>query len=299
MSRSSTPEHFSEGDRIGDYIVEQQLGLEETGVVYLGRHAVLPRRAAVKVMHGGEAWSRQVAVRMLKEACLVEALSHPGVPRVYECGVLADRRPWTAFEYVDGDPIGTTIANGPMAVADAVVLIRDVADILEHLHHRGIVHRHLTPESIIRAPGRRFSVCIRDWSHASPLDADAAQRLDPRDDVYALGVIAFRALTGAHADSVAPSVERGVETTHDRYPGAPRDVAALIDSMLSRDLAWRPTSAEIRDRAKWLADTLEIVPTMDRPRWTPPHGLDDVVPTGIEDAAPGFAIRISRTPTRR
>lgn len=258
-------------------------------MVYLGRHVVLPRQAAIKVMHAGDAYIKSVAVHMLREACLVEALTHPGIPRVYECGMLPDKRPWTAFEHIDGESVGTLIAENPLAVADVVVLIRDVADILDHIHQRGIVLRRLNAEAVIRTPGRRFPVAIRQWGHACTLDANAKTHIEPRDDVHQLGKIAFRALTGAR-----PATNG---STSERYPGAPIDVAALVDNMLSGHHC--PSSAEVRDRARWLADTLELVPAMDKPRWTPPHGLDDKVPTGLEDAAPGFAIRIAgRTPTR-
>ncbi len=259
-------------------------------MVYLGRHVVLPRQAAIKVMHPGETWSKTVAVQMLREACLVEALSHPGIPRVYECGVLPDKRPWTAFEHIDGESVGSMITETPLAVADVVVLVRDVADILDHIHQRGLVLRQLTAESLIRTPTRRFPFAIRQWGHACTLDAGGKAQIDPRDDVRQLGKIAFRALTGSRAATNA--------STTDRYPAAPRDVAALVDSMLSGQRGLCPSSAEVRDRAKWLSDTLELVPAMDKPRWTPPHGLDDKV-TNIEEAITGFTIRIAgRTPTR-
>lgn len=286
------------GARIGDYVVEQDLGIEETGIVYLGRHVVLPRHAELKVMHASDAWIRDVAVQMLKEACLVEALSHPGIPRVYECGVLPDRRPWTAFEHIEGDSIGSAIASGPMAVADVVVMIRDVADILDHAHHRGVMHRRLTPESLIQTPRHRFPVRVRGWGHACAFDATTARDVDPRDDVYALGVIAFRALTGARAESVIPP-GRAHEPTTDRYPGTPRDVAELVDCMLAKERVHRPPSSEVRERAKWLADTLELVPAIDRPRWTPPRGLGDAVPPAVEDPASGFAVRITGRPRTR
>jgi serine/threonine protein kinase len=289
VSRTTTGDRFIAGSRIGDYTIEQELAIEETGMVYLGRHVVLPRHAAIKVMHSGEGWSKAVAVQMLREACLVEALSHPGIPRVYECGVLADKRPWTAFEHIDGESVGSLIAENPLAVADVVVLIRDVSDILDHIHQRGIVLRKLKAESLIRTPRRRFPVAIRQWGHACTLDANADTHVEPRDDVHQLGKIAFRALTGSRAATNG--------STYERFPGAPIDVAALVDSMMSGQHC--PSSAEVRDRAKWLADTLELVPAIDKPRWTPPRGLDEsVVPTGIEDAAPGFAIRIGRTRTR-
>ncbi len=301
MSRTRTADRIAVGARLGDYVVEQDLAFEETGMVYLGKHVVLPRMAALKVMHANDAYIRQVAVQMLKEACLLDALAHPGVPRVFECGVLPDRRPWTAFEHVDGDSIGSLIADAPMAVADVVVLIRDVADILEHIHARGVVHGKLTAEALIKTPSRRSSITIRHWANACTYDARGTRTIDPRDDIRELGLIALRALTGAHADSVGALVADHRDPVEFRYPGAPKAVATLIDNMCAQDAAARPSATEARDRAKWLADTLELVPVMDRPRWTPPHGLDDAIPpaAGIEDAISGFTIRIAgRTPTR-
>ncbi len=277
------------GSRIGDYSIEHELGVEATGTVYLGRHVVLPRHAAIKVMHSGDGFTKVTAVQMLREACLVEALSHPGIPRIYECGMLPDKRPWTAFEHIDGESVGALIAETPLAVADVVVLVRDVADILDHIHQRGIVLRKLSAESLIRTPRRRFPVAIQHWGDACTLDA-ATMQAEPRDDVRQLGKIAFRALTGAR-----PATNG---STSERYPGAPHDVATLVDTMLSSQPGVCPSSAEVRDRAKWLADTLELVPAIDKPRWTPPHGLNDRV-GNIEDAITGFTIRIAgRTPTR-
>lgn len=272
------------GTRIGDYVVERELRREGTGVVVLAKHVMLPRLAQVKVMH--ENGLKAQAVAMLREACLVEALSHPGIPRVYECGVLPDRRPWTAFEHVDGEPLAGSIGEVPLPVADVVVLMRDVGDILDHIHTRGIVHNHIVPGAIVRAPKRRFAVTLVEWGAACTLDH--ADHVDPKDDVHELGKIAFRALTGAKPSTGGSSTER--------YPGAPPDVATLIDHMLSADRARRPTSAEVRDRARWLADTLEQLPLEPR-RWTPQH--IDPVSADTEAVGDGFSIRISgRTRTR-
>jgi serine/threonine-protein kinase len=277
------------GTRIGDYVVERELRRETHGVVYLAKHVVLPRKSAVKVMHGDQGYQKQMAVHMLREACLVEALSHPGIPRVYECGVLPDRRPWTAFEHVDGEALDMSIGDIPLPVADVVVMMRDVADILDHLHQRGIVHRNITPATILRAPHRRSAVTLVGWGEACTLDT-LEGRVDARDDVHELGRIAFAALTGATAATGGAST--------DRYPGAPGDVAELIDSMMAASSRRRPTSALVRDRARWLADTLELVP-IDPKRWTPQKIDPAAIPTDVEDVGGGVSIRISgRTRTR-
>ena len=115
MSRTSTRDRLEVMTRVGDYEIARELRREDTGVVYLGTHIVLPRQAEVKVMHATHTMIRAAAVSVLREACLLEALSHPGIPRVFECGMLADRRPWTAFAHSNGVALGSSIQPGLLA----------------------------------------------------------------------------------------------------------------------------------------------------------------------------------------
>jgi hypothetical protein len=279
--RTAGSDRFAPGDRIGDYHVERQVAYEENAVVYLATHVVLPRQAYLKVTHPG---SRDAAIHLLREACILEALSHAGIPRVHECGVLADRRPWSAIERVPGVTLARFAGGRPVAVADLVVVLRDVADILRHAHERGVVHRRLTATAIVRTQRRRCTYAICDWRDAHTLDTEAAVSVDPRDDVHTLGEVAFRALTGG---PVEPAVSA---QTH--CPAAPPELIALIDQMLAEPVA-RPTAIEVFERALWLCDALEIAPVFERPRWTPPQGY---VPEGVsaQAAAERFAIRIGR-----
>jgi serine/threonine protein kinase len=284
VTRTSTRDRFVVGARIGDYVVDSELRGEETGVVYLATHVVLPRKVALKVMHANAAYVRAMAIAMLREACLLEALHHPGIPRVYECGVLPDRRPWTAFEHAEGTTLADQLEAGSVSLVDVVVMLRDVGDLLAHAHSRGVVHRQLTAEVILRTPERTFPVCVGGWDHALTLDTEQGQ-LEPRDDVEALGLIAYRALTGRYPD---PGM-----STADRCPSAPTELAALIDCMLANEAGQRPASAEVRDRAKWLAATLEPM-NVERPRWTPPRraATDQGAVRLINDD--GFSVRITK-----
>ncbi|MBA3502802.1 MAG: hypothetical protein M4D80_08535 [Myxococcota bacterium] len=286
---AASENYFESGERVGDYTIDRELVSEESGVVYQATHLVLPRQAHVKVMGG--AFSRPLAVQLLREACLLEALQHPGIPRVYECGVLPDRKPWVAFQRIDGLSLQASLGDGPMPVADLVAVLRDVADILTHTHSRGVVHTKLSADTIVRTPERQLAVYLRGWSGARTVES--TQALDIRDDVYALGVVAFRALTGClHTPSVSAT---------EWCPSAPTELTALIDVMLDANPRVRPTSEEVRERARWLSTTISesIEPfEIGKPRWTPPNGIDPDTHESVPATSSTFSIRIARSPTK-
>lgn len=269
---------FSPGERIGNYRVERELGPTGSGILLQARHQVLPRRAIIKVVHAAFAAVPPYVVQTLREACILDAIDHPGVPIVYESGLLWDRRPWFAFEAIRGPTLEDVLAPGALPVIEAARLMRDLADILEHAHRRGVIHRGLRPDRIVVTGERRFPLCIPDWSEAIAHDASASmpppdgcrayvapelahqgaggvERVDDRADMFALGAIAYRALTGAlpfddDADD-APYV-----AVHARRPGAPRGLAAMIDSLLSFDRFDRPNASEVRGGLDWLFRTV-------------------------------------------
>ncbi len=272
---------------------------DSQAAVYLATHVVLPRRVALKVMHLGAHYERTVAMQLLRETCLLEAIAHPAVPRVYECGVLPDKRPWSACEHVDAPSLAELLATSTLPIADLVVVLRDTADLLQHAHARGVVHRKLAPAAILSTPGRlHTAVVIRNWDAAQAVDrttppsSGASVRgqagFDAADDIYALAAIAFRALTGEPYNCRASAAQR--------CPAAPDELTALVDRMLAPAPTDRPGATEVRDRASWLASTVSSLVTTTR--WTPPRGLNpDSIPA-VEDLDAGFVVRISRSPTR-
>jgi serine/threonine-protein kinase len=269
---------FSPDDRIGNYLVERELGPTGSGVLLQARHQVLPRRAIIKVVHAAFAAAPPYVVQTLREACILEAIGHPGVPIVYESGLLKDRRPWFAFEVIRGPTLQDVLASGRLPLFEVAGLMRDLADILEHAHRRGVIHRGLRPDRIVVTNDRRYPLCIPDWSEAIAHDASASvppvddcrgyaapelahqdagspERVDDRADMFALGAIAYRALTGAlpfgEGEGAAPYVP-----AQEVRPEAPRELAAIIDSLVSFDRFDRPSASEVRSEVDWLFRSL-------------------------------------------
>ena len=307
---------LSTDDRVGNYRIERELGSTRGGVLFQATHLVLPRRAALKVTHAGAVDRQAAAVQLLREACILEALSHPGVPTIYESGVLDDRRPWYAAARVDGGSLSEMIVRGPIDPLEVAAFARDVADILAHAHRRGVIHRGLRPDRIVLTPERRFSVCIPDWSDARTHDAAPAMPqlpppgaghflapevlrgdvIDDRVDVFTLGAIAYLALTGErafHRDPTVPHVP-----TRARRSVVPLPLARLIDQMLAPDRFDRPSAAEAHaELAQLVVDEPEVIDLaassmrIRRPRWTPaipvpgvPDELEDLSDALVDDA---------------
>lgn len=253
------------GTRIGDYVVDGALGDD-----YTAHHVLLPRRVRLEVMHPTLAGHRDVAVRMMREACILEALHHPGAPRVYEVGMLLRQqspRPWIATELVRGENLADRIDNGErLAINELLAVISQVARILAHAHARNVAHGGVRLDAIVLDDGSRgYPLCLINWNTARVSDSpDEASRLFA-DDVFALGLV---------ADVVMPS--------RSAMPAALGD---LLDDMLAPNPASRPSAADVATRAQEISDELEspalepeqiveeVAETPSRPiRWTPPSG---------------------------
>ena len=102
--------------RIGDYEV-RQTSVVAGMVRYEATHIVLPRRAVIEILD--PATPRTFAVRMLRHACILEALHHPGIPRVFECGML-DGRPWVAYERIDGPTLESDLGSRRLQLSEVL-----------------------------------------------------------------------------------------------------------------------------------------------------------------------------------
>jgi serine/threonine protein kinase len=252
------------GTAIGAYRVIAELAGRPG--VYRAVHATMPRRAIIKVATAHD-W-RVTALDMLRAATMVEGLGHPGVAKILDHGVMPDRRPWLAAEAPDGFALGEVMTRRRLSSGELASMLHDVGEVLAHAHARGVVHKRLTPVAITLTTGSRgFPVCVGEWGdiridrdldhNSEPTVFDAPERaITGKLDVFALGVIAYRAVTGTFP----------LSAVHD-VPGAGHSLAALVIRMIALDPNARPTAAEVANEAGRLA------PTLRQPRWTPQYPM--------------------------
>jgi serine/threonine-protein kinase len=285
---AGTPGTMLPGSVVGSYRLGRRIARGGMGMVYEAAHVILPRRAAVKVMHP-ELIENQVAVqRMLQEACILEAFAHPGVVKVFECGTLPDGRVWLAMELIGGRSLSGHLAClGPLRVDELLGMIGTIADVLAAAHRSGIVHRDLKPENILVVGSALADLRLIDWGIAlqptlgprltledttvgTPTYMAPEQvrglRPDGRADVYALGVLAYEAATGTPPFTGPNGIEVALKHLTDRplplrvhRSDLPGGLASLIDRMLIKDPELRPTMAEICERLRVIAGVIAEV----------------------------------------
>jgi serine/threonine-protein kinase len=283
---------------VGSYRLIREIGRGGMGTVYEAKHVVLPRKAAIKVMHGDLKKQPGMATRVVQEASILEDIRHPGVVRVYECALLPDHRPWIAMELVEGETLASRLAHrGTLPPYEVATLLAEITDVLAAVHARGVVHRDLKPDNILLAPAdREFPLRLIDWGVArlGPLGRLTLDGLTPGTpiymspeqatgrniaapcDMYSLGVIAYELLTGRPPFDGRTLAE--VVSMHLASEAAPLselckaqpELCELVHRMLEKEPSLRPGAIEVRQMARALAvelscyESIEI--TGDEPR---------------------------------
>jgi serine/threonine-protein kinase len=283
---------------IGSYRLVKEIGRGGMGTVFEAQHVVLPRRAAIKVMHADLRRQPGMATRVVQEASILEDLRHPGVVRVYECNLLPDRRPWIAMELVEGETLANRLVRcGALAPVEVATLLGEVGDVLASVHASGVVHRDLKPDNLILTPNdRAYSLRVIDWGVArlGPLGYVTLDGLTPGTpiymspeqatgkhiaapcDIYSLGVIAYEALSG-HPPFDGRTLAEVVcmHLTGDPVPlrersSTPHPLSELVHRMLAKEPALRPGAIEVRQIARAIArdlsadyESFELSSTLD------------------------------------
>jgi len=257
--------------------VEGELGHGGMGRVRLARQPELDRRVVLKSLRRDLADDPELVRRFEREARAAAELHHQNVVALYDAFVWRGER-YLVQEHVDGEDLGALLKRAGRVeprVAAAVAL--EVARGLEAIHARGVVHRDLKPPNVL--VGRRGEVKVADFGVALPPRAEtltrasqavgtlgymapeqlAGERVDPRADLFALGVLLYEMCAGRHPfeggeAEATPALLRRIEG--GRYPPlrraaprTPRALARLVQRCLRPRPRRRPPDAAAVRRA--------------------------------------------------
>ncbi len=206
------------GHNLGRYTLIEPIGAGGMGAVYRARDQKLERIVAIKILSPGLVTGEDARRRFRKEALALAKLSHPHIAAVYDAGE-QDGVDYLVMECVPGQTLAARLKNGPLPIEDATSIVLQIAGALEEAHEQGVIHRDLKPANVMITPKGHAKVL--DFGIAkllAPLAADATASIetgfligtphymspeqakgdtvDPRTDLWSLGVIYYELLTG-------------------------------------------------------------------------------------------------------
>ena len=233
------------GDVIGPYRVLATLGEGGMGVVYRARDGRLNRDVALKILPGALAGDADRLARFRREAQVLASLNHPNIAHLYgiedtpaSASSLVPASHALVMELVEGPTLAGRIASGPLPVAEALAIARQIAQAIDAAHGQGIIHRDLKPANIkvrddgtvkvldfglakamlgdgrsseedaaavtamnsptLTAPGTALGMILGTAAYMAPEQA-SGRVVDRRADIWAFGVVLFEMLTGRRA----------------------------------------------------------------------------------------------------
>src|SRR6266545_6415367 len=229
-------------DRLGKYEITEVLGRGAMGVVYKGFDPGIRRIVAIKTIRRelieGERHAAAMLARFRNEAQAAGKLAHPGIVAVYDYGEDASVA-YIAMEYVEGNSLREYLGRGTrFAERDAVSVMSQLLEALEHAHERRVWHRDIKPANIIvmmngRVKVADFGIARIEASELTQTGAMlgspgymapeqyAAAAIDHRADLFAAGVVFYQLVTGAKP-FVGTSEQITYATCHTDGRGVPR-----------------------------------------------------------------------------
>jgi eukaryotic-like serine/threonine-protein kinase len=262
------------------YAVEQCIGEGGMGRVYRARQLVLDKPVVLKVLHQELLSDARTVARFQREARAASRLNHPNSINILDFGVAEDGELFIAMEYVDGHDLHHLLTNEwPLSEPRIIRIVSQVLSALADAHSAGVIHRDLKPENVMVEPrrgGESDVVKVLDFGIAKIMDTAEAgpaltragfvcgtpeymspeqakgAPLDPRSDLYSVGVLLFQLVTRRLPFEADTAV--GFATKHLTEPppapsrfrpaGCSPEMEQLILKALSKDPADRPQTAE-------------------------------------------------------
>ena len=260
------------GTRLGPYEVLAVLGSGGMSEVYRARDSRLQREVAIKVVGEALAGDAGILGRLEQEARLAGGLNHPNIVAVHDVGV-HEGSPYVVTELLQGESLRERLSHGPVSVGQALDWTGQIAHALSAAHAHGIVHRDLKPENVFLtrlgqvklldfgiakstprvtearglldptvSPGgsaTRTGSVLGTPGYMSP-EQVRGEALEPRSDIFALGILLHELLSGQRTFRAGSIVESGYSILHDDPPPLPPSVPAGVAQVVQRCLAKDP-----------------------------------------------------------
>jgi len=254
-TRRLVPEAEKPVPDIEGYQITGHLGEGGMGSVWRGVQLSTRREVALKLLGVGVFGSDKARARFQREVELTARLSHPNIARVYDSG-LNRGVDFYAMELIDGRPLDRYVKEQKLERRQILELMRSVCQAVQHAHQRGVIHRDLKPSNILvtedgqphildfglakafldEDSGRTISVegeVAGTPAYMAPEQASGRlDQIDTRTDVYSLGVILFRLLTGESPHELSGSRFELLRRIAEEEVRRPREVSTEVDNEL-------------------------------------------------------------------
>lgn len=242
-------ESSSQRETCGRYRLDELVGQGGFAQVWRGFDPQLKRTVAIKMPRPDRSHHPDLVRQFLAEGQKVAAVNCPGVVQVYDVGTDLGQ-PYIVSEFKEGGHLGQRLKLAPPPLRQAIELLAHVADALHQAHLKGLVHRDVKPSNIVLDRDGRpfltdFGLATTEWeqlaeragtvgtlAYMSPEQVRGeSNRVDPRSDVYSLGVILYRMLTG-RLPFVGETYDEYKDQILNRQPRPPRTIDDSIPPVL-------------------------------------------------------------------
>lgn len=278
MNIQAMSEPFELDDK---YIISSLIKSGGMGNVYAGETKLTHRKIAVKILHGELADQPDMLLRFKMEAEIASSLNHPNIVNVFGSGVTSDGNPYLAMDFVEGESLADLLqSQGPVEITQCIALFLQLARAVEYAHHKGVVHRDLTPGNVMLHPDHKggFEVKLLDFGIAKTTSVEdtIARELtlpgkvfgsvlymspeqvlgkpaDFRSDIYSFGCLLFHALTGkppydchVPVDCMQMHLKESIPSLTDYLPEEKKvnALGSIITTCMQKDPAKRFESTE-------------------------------------------------------
>jgi serine/threonine protein kinase len=259
------------GDLIGErFRLEAWAGRGSMGSVFRARDLSTGQQAAVKLLQPG---LEEQEARFVREAELLSGIRHPRIVSYVDHGLSNEGEHYLAMEWLEGETVAQRLQRSGLTLEETVGLILSVADALEAAHGAGLVHRDVKPQNLFLVRGEVQRAKLLDFGAARPIETPDAMltspggivgtpgymapeqaqgSLDSRTDIFALGCLFFRCLTGQVPFAAANPMTLLFRTIFEPQPSVrairpdvPEHIDALIARMMAKDPLGRPSAREL------------------------------------------------------